>query len=476
MLNRSKFLKGLLVLGLIVGLFFYFKPDTASVSIEDVSHLFVTNPSRNYSGAVLVNLDNDAENELFVSVIKDKNLFFKLKQGKLVPLQIPELEDQESSTFSVTACDIDNDGRDELLIINSGSNNSRIVKFVAGRWVDLLKSDSAELLDKLSGGFSATCIDRNGTGKFGFAVTSVDGPLLYIEYENQRFIDIAKEIGLGYKSKGRSIIGVPGPSGRLNIFVGNSGQSNFYFTNQGDGKFKENAADLGLADPTFEARGATLIDLNHDDLIDLAYGNHLGPLRLMIQSRSGKFEDKTPEDLAKHYAVNSIVVEDLNLDGFQDIYLNNVSFENELFLGADDHFSETDLGMLSEKGYFGVATIAADLNQDGSFEIFNTHGDGKNSKLTLYSIKAQKPWIRFRPILTSGGVPRGSVIKVRTNQRDLLLPISTGSGRFANYDDIVSMALLDKEAIVKVEVLLPSGQVKVVESDVNIYKINQINL
>lgn len=476
MIKKNLFLKILLGAVLLIGFYYYFKGPPAEVLIEDISHIFVTNPSRDYSGAVLVNLDSDSDNEIFVSVIKDKNLFYKFHRGELVPLNLPELEDKDSSTFSVTACDINQDGRDELLIINSGSNNSRIVKFENSRWVDLIQDKSDEILKKLSSTYSATCIDRKGNGVYGFAVTTDGGPILYLEYKNSKVVDVAREIGLDRISNGRSILGVPGLTGHTSIFIGNSNQPNFFFVNQGNGTFLENAKDAGVADPTFEARGATLIDLNHDDIIDLAYGNHLGPLRLMQQTRTGAFQNVTPDEMAKHFAVNSIVAEDLNLDGFQDIYLNTVSHVNELFLGSKDHFTQVDLGLLTEKDYFGVSTIAADIDNNGSFEILNTHGNGKNAKLTLYSIKPLRKWMKFKLVLPNGGIPRGALLKIRTSTRDILLAVNSGSGRFANYEDVLAIGLLEDEKIISAQVLLPSGKIVTTDGNFKLLETNLIQL
>jgi hypothetical protein len=215
---------------------------------------------------------------------------------------------------------------------------------------------------------------------------------------------------------------------------------------------------VGLSDAFLNARGISLIDNNNDEIIDIVYGNDKGPTRLYEQTRDGKFIEVTPEIMKRTYAVNSAVVGDFNLDGFEDLYLNNIRGHNKIFSHFKDKWFELDREIFEEKELFGISTIAGDLNHDGSYDILNTHGDKILSPITLYTIKPEGNWIKFSANYQSGTIPRGMTIVLRTNKRIQVRAISSGSGRFANYDQEVIFGLLKDESAQSAEVILPSGK------------------
>lgn len=412
------------------------------------------------SGAILVNIDQDAEDEIFISV-SGANIILKRKGDVFEKVKNNELEDPLGLSYSVSSCDLDQDGREEILLLNRPDKNlnvsvPKLFKFSESKWVNILKLESS-ISRSLENSYAATCIDRKGDGHYGLAITKEGGVISFLENENGHLKDIAQEIGLNFKVNGRSILGIPGPRGFTNLFLGNS-DANLYFVNKGDGTFEEKASLAGLRDADFETRGSSHIDLNHDDLPDLVYGNHYGPIRLMIQTRDGNFKDITPESMVNNYAVNAAVVGDYNLDGYEDIYLNNIRGENKVYARHREEWFQIPLGNHAEKNMNGISTLAADLDQNGSYELLNTHGDGVKSPITLYTIGPQSDWIKLLVQYSNGSLPRGAVVKLRTSFRDMIKVISTGSGRFANYSKELLFGLLPHEKVLSTEVILPSGE------------------
>ncbi|MGE3609564.1 MAG: FG-GAP repeat domain-containing protein [Bacteriovoracaceae bacterium] len=445
-----------------------------SYVIHEKTHLLEENEKKNYSGAISVNLDNDQDSEIFVSALESKNVFFKWSNGKFEKLFIPNLEEENGKTFSVSACDITSDGRDEILLINRDSESSRVVTYKNGEWVDLLLDQ--EIRKSLSNAYASACIDRKGDHRYGFVVTVENGEPLYLEISNSKVLNIAQSIGLNKVASGRSVIGVPGPSGKTNIFFGNSHGSNFYYKNQNDGTFKESAESLGISDPDFEARGVSLIDLNHDEMMDLIYGNHFGPLRMLEQSADGHFKDVTPENLVTSYAVNSAVVADFNLDGFEDIYLNNIRHANNLIARYENKWFQISLENFDEKDFYGISSLTGDFNNDGKVDLLNTHGDGDKFPLTLYTFDPVGEGVSFKIQLRNGGLPRGAQLKLRTTMRDRMKAIYSGSGRFANYDDVLIFGLVKNEKVVSAEVILTTGQKVIKNQQISLNKINIITV
>lgn len=470
----------LFTISFVIGVYYFTKGPSYPNLFEatDNTSKILTDRKQDFSGATLVNLDEDPEQEIFISGHGTSNLLLKRKKDKFYPLDIPELSDANGVTFSVSACDLDQDGRDEILILNrpdplNNNSHSRIVKFAEGKWKDLLIADEY-LVKSLTYGYAASCVDRKGNGKYGLVISNENGKVLYLEMFGKEIKDISHEIGIALNSKGRSVLGVPGPTGRTNIFMGNEEGANFYFQNNGDGTFTEKAQEAGLSDPHFNARGISLIDINHDDIPDVVYANSHGPTRLLEQARDGTFKDVTPEMMKASYAVNATVVGDFNLDGFEDLYLNNIRGHNNMFARYNDDWHELNIEVLSEKNMFGISTIAGDLDKNGSYEILNTHGDSSHFPITLYSIRPVGKWIKFSVKYETGGIPRGAILRLRTSVRDQVRVISPGSGRFANYDSEILFGLLEDEDILVLEVILPSGNKAEFQKGLKLMSTNEL--
>ena len=96
--------------------------------------------------------------------------------------------------------------------------------------------------------------------------------------------DVAEETNTNYATGGRSLIVLPGENG-LDIFAGNESGANFFFENQGDGTFRERAADFGVDDRYETVRGVATLDANEDGRMDLVYGKLGGPSPLFHSQR-----------------------------------------------------------------------------------------------------------------------------------------------------------------------------------------------
>lgn len=482
MLRTNQILKYSILPIMLFGVTYFYRSPSypSSFEVTDESHRIQFRGKQDFAGATLVNLDEDEEQEIYIPGSGSNNLLLKRNNHDFQVIHIPELLDREGLAFSVTACDLDSDGRDEILILNrpdmkTGASHSRIVKFKNGKWVDIL-SKTDPIKNAIDFGYSASCIDRKGDGKYGLIIPKENGKISYLESNDGTIIDIATSIGMAFSSKGRSVLGVPGPQGRTNIYVGNENGPNFYFMNKGDGTFSEKAADVGLLDPHFDARGISLIDFNYDDMPDVIYGNHYGPTFIMQQTREGKFIDVTPEKMKMSYAVNATVVGDFNLDGYEDVYLNNIRGSNRLFARFESNWFLLENETLAEKDLFGISTIAGDLDMNGSFEILNTHGDGALLPITLYSVRPVNQWIKFNVKYVSGGIPRGAIVRLRTTKRDSVRVISTGSGRFANYSSEIMFGLIKDETVLSAEVILPSGKKIPFKDEIKLNRTNELRI
>ena len=460
---KAHLIKVLALILIFVGVFYFTKKPAFSghFEVKDLSSELPGRMIQDFGAIVAVNLDDEPEQEILIAGYGGPNRMMKLQNKHLKEINIPELSDDLGNNYAISACDLNGDGRDELLFINDPSSqknsHSQIFRYQDGLWKGLLRKNDP-LIARLDLASSATCIDRKGSQQFGFFISSKNGNSLFLEESHEGILDVAPEIGLAKKAQGRSVIGIMGPTGFMNLFQSNEGK-NFYFVNDNKGSFVEKAQEANVTDELFDSRGAYLIDENHDDLPDLVYGNHYGPPRLMKQKRDGTFMDATPEVFNKNYAINSITVMDLNLDGESDVYGNILKGSNFLFSKSRGEWFSVMNPHLEEKELPGVGTLVGDLDQNPGIEILNTHGDGRESRLTLVTIKPELDWVDLRVEFQNGGIPRGAKIILKTSKRARLFSINTGTGRYGEQLSSLYTGLFKDENIQSVEVTLPGGKV-----------------
>ena len=455
-----------LLIALAIG-FYIDRRDPAPVfSIEDWSQLLDSAPAQEYSGAILVNLDETPELELFLTSLVGKNLTLKYSGDSFRRLGLKALDASGDRVTAVIGCDLTGDGRDEIFLLGSPS---KLFSYHNGTW----KQDPITLAS--SDGKSVTCLDRLGHGTYGLVIVSEKSPIQFIEHREGRFIDISFELGFDASPSSNSIVAVPGPEGRTGFIIGTD-EVNHHYMNDGQGRFKDASKNLGLRDSEFKTKGFTIADLNHDELPDLIYGNNLGPLRFLVQGRTGVWKAETPATIRAEYAVNSPVFADLNLDGHEDLYLNNRRNANRLYTKSNNKWRELETGSFRESDRYGIGTLLGDLDHKPGLEILNTHGDGRAFTPTLYHIKPIGHWVGVEVKLKNGGIPRGAALRLHTNRRELLRVVDSGSGNFANHSPEIFFGMLDDETPLTLEIQLPSGKIFRPELGLRINKLNVVQL
>ena len=206
-------------------------------------------------------------------------------------------------------------------------------------------------------------------------VANYGGPMRLFETSGEgsrTVVDVASAAGVALTTGGRALVSGPIVSTGMDIFANNEGyvggrrleeedgdeaerarrqlshRANFFFVNQGDGTFNDQASAVGLLDNFYTGRGTTLFDANHDGLIDIVYGNWNAQHRLWVQSRdssgAASFTDVAPAALATASPIRTVIVADWDNDGFEEIFWNNIPGANRLFrkLPADADWTMID--------------------------------------------------------------------------------------------------------------------------------------
>ncbi|KAI8492184.1 hypothetical protein Bbelb_300810 [Branchiostoma belcheri] len=140
------------------------KRSVAGPMFEDVTSLTLdpadgSNPSQRYYGMTVTDVNRDGKMEIFVVSYGGPNLVLKwnpeTRRYENIAVDNPEspyyfLRDPEGNGISVTACDIDGDGWEEIYIVNTQSNSvedsdlaqaDRLYHFHQGRYRDVLREE-----------------------------------------------------------------------------------------------------------------------------------------------------------------------------------------------------------------------------------------------------------------------------------------------------------------------------------------------
>ena len=226
---------------------------------------------------------------------------------------------------------------------------------------------------------------------------------LYLNNGDLTFTDVTATAGVGGEkswSTGVSMADING-DGLLDIYVCNSGnikgdnKQNELFINNGDGTFKESAMAYGLADKGFSTHAA-FFDYDRDGDLDVYLLNNsfqaIGSFNLkksqrpirnedggdkLFRNDNGRFTDVSEESGIYGSIIGfglGVTVGDLNLDGWQDIFISNDFFERDYIYinNQDGTFSEELENQMKSITGASMGADMADINNDGYPDLFVT--------------------------------------------------------------------------------------------------------
>ena len=246
-----------------------------------------------------------------------------------------------------------------------------------------------------------------------------DSNRLYLNQGNLKFKDVTASAGIAGKmgwSTGVSMVDI-NADGYLDIYVCNSGdvagdsKENELFVNQGNGSFKEAAAEYGLNDKGFSTH-ASFFDYDLDGDLDcyLLNNSFKDPSRIsqykktreerdelggdkLYRNDNGKFIDVSEKAGIYGSQIGyglGVSVGDLNHDMLPDIYISNDFWERDYlyFNKGDGTFREALTESISLTSISSMGADLGDINNDGHLEIFSTDmlaGDNYRLKaMTLF--------------------------------------------------------------------------------------------
>jgi hypothetical protein len=260
---------------------------------------------------------------------------------------------------------------------------------------------------------------------------------LYRQDGDGRFVDVTQESGVGDTGYGMGVaVGDIDNDGDLDLFVTNVGPDRLY-RNRGDGTFEDVTAAAGV-DVDGWSTSATFVDYDRDGLLDLFVARYVvdDPARrctdltgrpdyctpsiydaetdVLLHNRGdGTFEDVSAAAGLTVVAARGlgVVAEDLDDDGWVDLYVANDGDPNHLWSNRGDG-SFREVAVLQGAAYnlhaiaeAGMGVVAGDLDGDLRPDLFVTHL--ANESNTLY--RNEGPTVGFKDMTGPAGLAATSL-------------------------------------------------------------------
>ncbi|XP_062927462.1 cartilage acidic protein 1 isoform X2 [Mobula hypostoma] len=476
-----------------------FAAATASLLPPDYDN----NPTQLNYGVAVTDVDNDGSLEIVVAGYNGPNLVLKYDKvrKRLRNIAVDErsspyyaLRDRQGNAIGVAACDIDGDGREEIYFLNTNNAFSgmatytdKLFKFRNGRWEDLL-SDDINVRRQVANHFagrSVACVDRKGTGKYSVYVANYAsgniGPHALIEMEEVgsnvsmgiiALSNVAAEAGVNKYTGGRGVaVGPIVSSHHSDIFCDNENGPNFLFKNNGDGTFTDIAAEAGIDDPHQHGRGLALADFNRDGMVDIVYGNWMGPHRFYLQTivnGKARFRNIATQNFALPSPVRTVIAADFDNDQDLEVFFNNIAYRgssaNRIFRvtrreGTDPLLEEANAGDATEPTGQGTGAVATDFDGDGMLDLIIAHGESRAQPLSVFKVTQGfgNHWLRVMPRTRFGAFARGAKVVLYTRRSGSHLRIiDGGSGYLCEMEPVAHFGLGTDEAT-HLEVTWPGG-------------------
>lgn len=312
------------------------------------------------------------------------------------------------------------------------------------------------------GGVATADLDGDGLPEVIFAGNQEDD-LLYQNNGNLNFTDVTKAAGLTHTqgfSHGVSIVDI-NQDGMLDIYICRSGpfidagRKNLLYVNQGNLKFKEEAAAYGL-DDTGYSKQAYFFDYDKDGDLDMYLVNH----RVDFEHTSmAKFKAKIANDApdSDHFYKNngngtftnisnevgisnftwglSASVGDFNDDGWDDIFVSNDFLEaDHLFINQKNgRFKDEIKEHMGHTSMFSMGSDFADINNDSKEDLLvldMISEDHVRSKMLMGAMSTEDFWT-----LVNSGIH----FQFMTNT----LQLNQGNGQYSEIGQLAGISKTD---------------------------------
>ncbi len=468
-------IKYLLKLFLVFIFFVSINPSKADF-FKDITSLIENNDFRLSYGVSVTDVNQDDKYEFIVTGFGFSNLALSYQNGKLININKNEIfDDAKRKTIGVAACDIDQDGFEEIYFLNTDTYSGekkysdRLIDSSSDGFIDLFEKDINKKNLNLTAGRSVVCVDRNGDGKYGVYVANYGGPTRFYEQSSGQILDLAEQLKVDKITGGRAVVAGNILSGKTDIFAANERGKNFLYYNS-DGFFQDIAEDYKIDDQYENGRGTTLSDILYRGRLDIITSNWNGYHRAFVLE-DNKFKDIATPTYNIPTRIRTVISADFDNDGYDEIFMNNIGEPNKLFKIKDNgFFEEIKIQNAYESNGLGTGAAVADIDEDGILELLVSHGESGMQPLTMYKadIKKNFNYIRIKPLNKHGAPARGATVILNSNLRNHAKTIDAGSGYLCQMEPVAHYGIRDSEKNISVKIVWTDGSSQLIE-------INELN-
>ncbi len=462
----------------IIFLFFLLIPNSLNANFfEDITSQITDNPKRLSYGVSVTDVNQDGNFDFIVTGFGYVNLALSYDKGKLINIiNQKKFSDEFRRTIGVAACDIDKDGYEEIYFLNtdtySGTKkySDRLIDFEKDKYIDLFEIEKNQRDLNLTAGRSVVCVDRKGDGNYGVYVANYGGPTRFYEYTNDVIVDKSIELNLAKITGGRAVVAGHIITDKIDVFAANERGANFLYKND-DGKFLDVANEYRVQDILQNGRGTALTDIYYRGRLDILNGNWGGFHRAYV-FKNDIFEDIAKPPFDEPSRIRTVISADLDNDGYDEVFMNNIGEPNKLFKILDNGLIEQiplDVGL--EPNGYGTGAAVADIDNDGVLELLVSHGESFDQPLSLYKAKigSDRKYLRVKPLNRYGAPARGATVTLISNLRKHSKTIDAGSGYLCQMEPVAHYGIREKEKNIKIQIKWTNGKIE----ELSIKDLNQ---
>ena len=432
---------------------------------KDITSQIEDNDFRLSYGISVTDVNQDSKYEFVVTGFGFSNLALTYQNGKIVNINKNEIfDDAKRKTIGVAACDIDQDGFEEIYFLNTDTYSGekkysdRLIDKNSDSFVDLFEKDINKKNLNLTAGRSVVCVDRNGDGKYGIYVANYGGPTRFYELRSGQILDLAEQLKINKITGGRAVVAGNILSGKMDIFAANERGKNFLYYNS-DGYFQDIAEDYKVDDQYENGRGTTLTDIFYRGRLDIVTSNWNGYHRAFVLE-DNKFRDIATPTYNIPTRIRTVISADFDNDGYDEIFMNNIGEPNKLFkIKENGFFEEINIKNANEANGLGTGAAVADIDDDGILELLIAHGESGMQPLTMYKadIKKDFNYLRIKPLNKFGAPARGATVILKSNLRNHAKTIDAGSGYLCQMEPVAHYGIRDGEKNISIKIIWTNG-------------------
>jgi len=417
-------------------------------------------------GVAVGDVDNDGDSEVYITNVGQDRFYRNNGDGTFRDATVEAGFEGDRWNSGSTFCDYDLDGDLDLFIAGyldyvwdrtctAGTGEQEYCGPLAHNGLDdrlynnrgdgVFRDVSAEsglhqlaVAGQLAAGFQVVCTDLTADGLPDFYVANDQVPnYLWVNGGDGTFREEAVQRGVAVSSTGAAeasmgvALGDLNRDGRLDLYLTHlRGETNTVYTGDADGMFTDRTAQLGLGADDFPHTGfgCALFDLDHDTDLDIVVANGA----VTANPRAG---NPPPQGFWDRYAELNLIV--LNTpDGF----------------AAAGSFG----GRLAERREVSRGLALGDLDNDGDLDFVLQNNDGSLRAYRNEAPAATAHWLQLR-VLSKRRDAVGTVARIETPLGAQIRLVQPSSSFQSSNDPRVHFGLGSAGTIESLELTWPAG-------------------